>query len=291
MDPDAIEARKNIDHLWNFYCKYADNNFCKEFSRDFYSRFWEMYLAYVLYERGFPIDCPKPGPDIVIKDGISRIWIEAVAPKCGNEQAKDKVIDIIEDKNNNEVAVAPFEEKQVILRFRQAIENKLEQYHKYRKQTKNRTPIIREQDYYVIAISGTNLPWSCPDKLIQPLIVKAVFPIGSLYLVINPENSAVIRKGFKLRRSIQKSCGSPVTTDIFLQEEYSPISGILYSRTYAICNYPNIPGSEFIFIHNPFAKNKIPYGYFSMGREYIAHIHNVAVDISFTDYDKISIDG
>jgi hypothetical protein len=285
VDPEATEARKNIENLWNFYRNYADRNFRKEFGRDFYSRFWEMYLTHVLYIRGFSVKCPKPGPDILLKDNTKCIWVEAVAPKCGDEQSTDKIIDGLKGKNNYEVVVEPFKESQIIFRFRQAIESKLKKYQEYCKPTKTRGSIIGEEDPYIIAISGSNFPWSCPDRLLQPLIVKTVFPIGSLRLLINPDNGDILKQDFSCRRSVAKSSGSPVDTDIFLNKKYTAISGILYSRTYAICDYPRNPGSEFIFIHNPLGKNKLPYGFFSMGHEYIARIGDRQVEISHIDHN------
>ena len=46
--PRCAEAREFVEMLWEYFEPYSDNNFREEIVANFHSRFWEMYLAYVL---------------------------------------------------------------------------------------------------------------------------------------------------------------------------------------------------------------------------------------------------
>src|SRR4051812_4410919 len=71
------EARKHCEELWATYERYADKDFCVALMDNFQAKYWEMYLAMSLLERGHTITCPKPGPDVgIVVDGLS-IWFEA----------------------------------------------------------------------------------------------------------------------------------------------------------------------------------------------------------------------
>ena len=72
--------------------------------------------------------------------------------------------------------------------------------------------------------------------------------------------------GFHHQASISKSNGSEIATDIFLDEKYQGISAILYSCV-DLCNRPDKLGQDYIFIHNPFAKNPVKEGLLGVGRE------------------------
>ena len=99
------------------------------------------------------------------------------------------------------------------------------------------------------------------------MIVQSVLPFGDITYTIDIDKNAVINSYFQYRDSITKKSGSSVSTRAFLDPNYSGISGILYSNS-NLWNLPPIFGSEFIFIHNPTAQNKIPHKWLPIGNEY-----------------------
>jgi len=99
--PIEQEIKAGLEALWARYEPYADANFCKEFSRQPDSRFWEMYLTVRLLDAGknvpsraelAPAD-RDTGPDVCIRKGSRKIWIEAVSPEQGHENNPDRLAD------------------------------------------------------------------------------------------------------------------------------------------------------------------------------------------------------
>lgn len=78
-----------------------------------------MYLENVLLKQGFELVQDKPihGPDILIIDCDSIIWLEAVAPYSGT--GPDAVLDIEKKK-----IVTSIPDEKIILRLTNAVTNK-----------------------------------------------------------------------------------------------------------------------------------------------------------------------
>ncbi len=257
-----IDARIRVfvDHMWGVYQPYADRNFATELRRDFHARFWEMYLTYILLSHGYRIHCHKPGPDILVNSESSRIWIEAVAPSQGSDGSKDHVPDMVTDR----IEVQHYPEREIILRYRAAIYEKF--HNKYLHYVE--TGIVEKSDPFIIAINSAKMRFAMPG-LTPPDIVRAVFPIGHLQVHIDCSTLEITGMHHQYRPEIRKNSGSPVSTEVFLIEEYTPITGIMFSHCSAAnCLHPR--GEEFMFIHNPIAKNPIPRGFFAFGVEYTA---------------------
>jgi hypothetical protein len=248
-----------VDTLWATFAPYADSHFESEFRHCTYERYWEMYLTCTLIERGFEVDCPKPGPDVRIHTPDGSVWIEAVTPAPGQEGSRDKVPEFSESE-------FAYPEKQIILRYRTAIEFKHGQYLKY-----VRDGIVNSHESYVVAVSGSRLSVAL-NGTSAPDILKAVLPVGMQQIHIRLSDNKCVGTDFTCRRSIEKSNGSPVSTDIFLNPVYSGISGVLFSRS-DILNPPSVPGMEFIFVHNPTAAYSLPKGWLNFGREYFPEFH------------------
>lgn len=258
-NPVAIQARQITDQLWATFEPYADANFPSELRRDFHSRFWEMYLTFVLLGKGFDIECRKPGPDILIRNSTQRIWIEAIAPTPGASGTADRVPGLILIPT----IVQEHPEIKILLRYRAAIREKFDnKYMGYLQQG-----IITNQDPYIIAVNSSKIPSAYPDFEI-PAILKAVFPIGNLQIRINREDGSPIDSSLAYRPSISKASGASVDTDIFMNPTYEPLTGIIFSHTSAN-RYKNNPGSDFLFVHNPISRNHVPEGFFGFGVEYI----------------------
>lgn len=267
-DP-AYEAIRDSDHsddkngkqlcleLWEVFEQFADDHFIDQIQIDFDARFWEMYLTCTLYEREYPVSCPKPGPDILLSYENTNIWIEAIAPSSGNEDSPDSVpeleMGIVQDVPND----------QVILRYTAAISEKFNKYKGYIEKG-----ILKDVDPFVVAINGCRVR-SARTDFEPPRIVRSVFPIGHEYVTIDTATGSAVDNGFHFRKTIPKTSGTEIPIDIFLDERYSYISGVMFSVS-DCCNRPKKNGDDFIFVHNPLANNPIQHELLRIGREYIA---------------------
>ncbi len=257
-DPNFQNAKALVEALWERYERCADTNFRTEIQKNFNARFWEMYLACSLEDAGFTINCPKPGPDILIQYQGKKIWIEAIAPTSGEPEKPDSVPDV----KIGEVQDVP--DKEVILRIRSAIEEKYNnKYMQYR-----RDNIVSENDIYVIAVNGSQMYFAKSDFPI-PRIVRSVLPFGDLQLVLDRKTGEVRNKRYTYRPKIEKKTGSQVSTSIFLDTAYKDLSAVLYSNV-QVLRAPSMIGSDYIIVHNPLAINPLPKGLIRLGREYTA---------------------
>lgn len=78
---------------------------------------------------------------------------------------------------------------------------------------------------------------------------------------------SIVDSYYCLRESIEKKSGKTVSTNVFLDLKHADISGVLYSSVDAL-NRPKVLGNDFIFVHNPLARNPLPLGFFAFGIEY-----------------------
>jgi hypothetical protein len=254
--PPARLARDFTKELWETYEPYADKNFLQEIGTAFHERFWEMYLTCTLLEIGLSAECPKPGPDVLIKLDNKKIWIEATAPTSGALHNPDRVPDY------QFGAAYEVPEEKLILRIRNAIQEKYQtKYFEYRKD------ILKEDDVYMVAINCWQLPNAKSDRF-PPIITRAVFPIGPLQVFLDKKTGDVVDTKYAYRPSIVRSSGTEIKTDIFLDTKFKYLSSVLYSCIDA-GNPTKQLGDDFIVVHNPLAINPMPHKLLGRGREYV----------------------
>lgn len=251
-DQRTIESKVFTDELWEKYQPYADPNFRQQIQIDFHARFWEMYLTGACLDQSLPVRgrSSAKGPDVLIKEEISSIWIEAIAPSSGAVENPDRVPGLKDDGTAQNVP-----NDQIILRFRHAIAEKFN--NKFKKYLSD--SVIDSSDPYIIAINSCKIFEAGIADTYPPRIIKAVFPIGDQQLKINRDTKSVVGSGFQFRPAIKRTSGTSISTDLFIDRTYECLSGILLSHASAI-NLIKPLGSDFIFIHNPLAKNPAPRG-------------------------------
>jgi hypothetical protein len=253
---DDSEARLFVENLWNRYKDHADKDFPQKIATRFHDHFWEMYLACTLKDNGndLLIKTRWKGPDIEIKSAdFSRIWVEAIAATPGYGEDRVHL-----PKLDNEMIYVP--QEQIVLRYTTAIDAKYKKYTYYKNEN-----IIGISEPYIIAVNGNKVPCASDDE--NPYIVQALFPIGLQFVQINWDTPEESTTGYTYRPEIKKASGNCVPTNNFLRREYEGISGIIFSRV-GIREFRGKMGGDFIFVHNPFALNKLPDGWFRMGHEY-----------------------
>ncbi|HJX66681.1 MAG TPA: NAD(P)-dependent alcohol dehydrogenase [Polyangia bacterium] len=141
------DYRQYLEGLWAEYVPYADRNFLDQVQRrgQFHSRVWEMRLTVVLKRLGLAVAVrgSEAGPDIKI-EGTPTTWIEAVAPSTTDELERSRELAL--------QGPTPAPEKQVVLRYTQALAEKWGKYLGYTK-----AGVVKPSDAFVIAVNAANL--------------------------------------------------------------------------------------------------------------------------------------
>jgi len=258
-NPNFEDERRFIESLWERYEPYADRQFRTEITFNFHRRYWEMYLACSLMEYGLeltPRETEK-GPDLCLQLNKSRVWIEAVAPSGG--QGPDAITRRTLKPGKIEWFSVP--EAKIILRYLSSLREKQIKYTAYLKDG-----TISPTEPYIIAINGRRVPYSIVDDDV-PVIVKAVLPFGQYAVTLDFDKNEIVDQGYTYRADVEKANKEKVSTQFFLDPEYAGISGILFSNS-DLLNRPRKLGADFIYVHNPMASNRLPSGWFPIGREY-----------------------
>ena len=251
--PEYSDLRDFMEQQWLRFEPLADNDFRTQLGSKFPQRFWELYLACTFIDEGFSVESANAGPDVRITQDGRTVWVEAIAPTRGH--GPDAVPEIV----HGVATCVPNE--QFILRLSAAI---MEKFNKYKQYLSNGT--VEPNDPYVIAINAYSIPYYLNETNV-PRIASAVFPIGDPYVVINRRTLQSVSQGVQYRDGIAKLNGTVIPTTSFLNEEFSGISGVIYSCT-TIWNYPPQLGQIAYFIHNPLAKNHLPRGWLELGTEF-----------------------
>lgn len=274
---DRTEVKDWLELQWDSYHPFADSNFEKEVKTQFAQRTWELHLAAVIRERGLTLaKTYGTGPDLDVresKSGTRLTWIEAIAVEKGN--GADRVPDMV--LNN----VGRYPERQMLLRLTSALREKQVKCEKYFKKS-----IVDQSDRYVIAVNSAKLEHPDPE---MPLILKVLFGIGHFTIMLDksgkrrPDNE----NHWQYRPEVSKATGANVTSEFFLNSENAGISAVLYCNYDVLNSVKNgaVPGSDFVLVHNPFARNPLPYGALPCGEEWRYDMHNSTAH-RFNRHDK-----
>lgn len=269
-----------IEELWQNYSSSILGRNRKGFINDcknagFHARFWEMYLGCALKNYGYElVKKSELGPDICVKS--PKIWIEA-------RIATDGIIGTMQNSNDSMNRVPKFPapnqlfgvpEDKILLRYRTALEDKNSKYQKYIKKG-----VIGETDPYIIALNAWKVSFAIFDHQytdgIIPTIFKALFPVGNDVFGFTQGASSIDYRMYQYRETLDKikEDGSlePIDMRGFLKDENIGISGVLFSKvgiSWLYNFYSEKLAANFIFIHNPNAKNSLPKGWLKAGHEY-----------------------
>lgn len=253
-DREDLRAEKEyIERLWDWYRPLADSHFTSDAKKHFYERFWEMYCAKGFSNASLGLTAVNgKGPDFFAELSGLRICVEANVPGPGS--SADSVPDITPGIAQD----SP--EREIILRLRSGLEDKLKQWKTWRK-----SGTVTEVDAFIVAFNSRRMHIALPN-FSMPYIVKTVFPLGGLTTVWDT-NDKEGDSFYAERSTLSKASGSEVRTDVFLSQEYAEVSAVLYSRVDCF-NKPEREGQDFILVHNPLATVKVPRGFLRFGGEY-----------------------
>jgi hypothetical protein len=264
-DPHNAQMKKLAQEMWRAFSVWADPTFPQQFACNGHSRFWEMYLGICLIERNFQIVRKQSshGPDLHITiDGIN-LWIEATAPE--ESVGIDAVPSIYEHKGYE-----PVPEDKIILRFTNAISEKIKKREDYIKKG-----VIGSNDAFVIALNGGRISMTLLEGPL-PAIIGSVYPAGDYSVIFDVNKLEIIREGYKIRDHISKSSGSAVPTNSFLDPKYSCITGILYSNA-ALWDMPTKPGCELLYIDNSVANIHLKPNWLGIGKYCYLENHHLTI--------------
>jgi hypothetical protein len=222
-----------------------------------------MLLASHFKGIGLSISSADAGPDFKIVHSGQTIWVEAI---CSAPTGLPD--DWLRESRAGEVRIRNLPYEEMLLRWTSALKGKKEKLDGWR-QGKG---IVGPDDPYVIAISACRLRQFEMDlhySISQlPYAVEAVFPVGAIENVINPETMETVETRYGHRWYLRKPSGAEVPTDNFLNPDYAGVSAILGSPAglNAACGYE----SPIAVVHNPLAKNPLPIGILKPDQEYVA---------------------
>lgn len=246
------KAKEHCEELWRSFEPFADKHFLSEFPLHFHERWFEMYLTVSLLRLGLDIQCPKPGPDILLTSGSRRIWIEAVCATSGQKGFPDSVPELVPGKLMD-VPKDPY-----VLRIRNSLDQKARIFSNY---IKNR--IVGQDDITVVAISV----WSAglwPQDMLA-CMPRSLYGIGDPILEYDKVTGEQVGSRYEMMTEIRKrSSGSPVVVQPFTDGSVPHISAVLASWANVV-SLPKRLGDDCILYPNlscanPWLKGTVPMG-------------------------------
>ena len=209
--------------------------------------------------------CAKnEGPDFVID---KTTYVECVAPTKGDPTKSDSVPEMFVATTPEEIRVQDVPVDKMILRITQAIKDKaLDQYEnwKSKKWFDSKTP-------FIIAVNTGDLAHVEDPNM--PNALKALF--GFQFMQINIKTGAT---NFSHRDKVEKSNNEPVPVNYFVTENFSFVSGVLFSDK-TVLNHPEKIGEDCIFVNNPFADNPIDESFVKLFKNWTASKENVKINL------------
>ncbi len=250
---DANEIQKYFDEMLQNYLPFCQNShkFLKEIEVDPMACLWEVYLAKVMLEKGFRLEkAPPKGPDIkVLLDNKKLLWIEAVAVD-GDDRVRT-------DFSPN----GGVDEEGYLLRLTSGIRDKKKKIIGYIKDG-----VVGPDDFCVIAINTGKFRFFGGSGPYYPAIAKVAYMIGRFSVKWPIEDGKAVGEpeGFHPRRlSILKKGKVPISSNLFSQDEYKPISAFIYSgQNFGLSKN----GENITTAYNPLATNKLNEELFKFGK-------------------------
>ena len=237
------DTRQFIDSLWERYKPLADTHFRTDAKNHFLERFWEMYVAVTLMERGLKLfRVGGEGPEFYFEISQRRIFVEAVAPGAGTGP------DQVPGPQYGVVTKTPTEK--IMLRFTNALVEKRKKYHEALRKN-----ILSRDDGYLLAINSRGIHHGAGGNT-MPYFVQAFLPFGPLAVALDPKTGNIVDSFHQYRDTVPKESGENISTKAFLDSEFQFVSAVLHSRVDCV-DCPRELGADFCILHNPSAAHGI----------------------------------
>ena len=243
--PRGEESRAFCETLWVRYHTLADPHFREDARNHFLQRFWEMYLAVTLLERGLRVErCGDEGPEFFVLVGGRRLWIEAVAPGPG--EGPDRVPEVVYGGNFVEIPV-----EKILLRFTNALTEKRNRY-----LAALSKGIIAPEDMYLLALNSRRIPYA-PYESSMPYFLQAFLPIGPLKAEFDVKTGDMTDSFYGYRPVVRKLKGAEVSTRTFLDSEDGSFCSAIVHSAVDCANHPVSLGDDFSILYNSAAVNPV----------------------------------
>jgi len=141
--------------------------------------------------------------------------------------------------------------EQMLLRYLNSISEKQRQHASWLQKG-----FVAPEDAFVVALNPRRLRHEFGDTD-PPRILQAAYPVGSLYIALDPHTTKVVETGHQFRGILKRQKGAEVPTGIFLLTQYAGISALLCSRIDAV-NQPEGMGADFQLVENRMATAPLP---------------------------------
>lgn len=260
-DLSCRETKAWLERLWKQYNPYADNQFLEDFRRQFFQRAWELYLGATFLNRGYTLGKHKDhGADFqIIRKDEPSVWIEAIAVNKGYG------INQVHDIPEGHFVDVPTD--QILLRLTSGLKTKHDKY-----LTDLAKQRIKECEPYVIGLDRSSVGYHVDTYI--PNTLKALFGVGipAVQRKVRGASSKRSRVTWTAKFEIERQ-GRAVVPSIFFEDpDHAGISAVIYSKDQVV-DCPRAPdeiGENLVIVHNPYAKNPLPNGFFQFGDEYRA---------------------
>jgi hypothetical protein len=256
-----LPSLTELTALWETYVRLGlpNEDFVAEFTSgkpsSLAQRTWELLVAQHLHDQGHELTCVGNGPDLCLKHGDTRIWVEAICPEPKNVPAE-----WLEPPNPNDGKVGNFPHEQILLRWTAAFAEKCRKLKTYLEKG-----TVLPTDAYVIAINGCQLGLTPGARGItqMPFGVETVFPIGPLQYSINRATNKIEGTSISLRFSIINHNNTAIPTTSFVDPAYSGVSAVFGCATDRRYGKP----LAMHVVHNPLATVPVPHGLFGVDED------------------------
>jgi hypothetical protein len=252
--PHNVGRKVYCESLWDRYASFADPHFIDEIRIQFHPRFWEMYLAVSLLDRGYAMHkLPGGGPEFGVDINGTRYWFEAIAPTAG-----DGLDAVPAEGRRHGFRAVP--QEQIILRYTGALYYKRKQWQ--RNLSKGR---VSPREGYIVAINDRSIPWGWIGSDL-PYVVKGLYGFGNLEVVFDVNPTRIVETRRQHRPALKKASGSSVSSQAFIAGECPEISAVIYSLD-EVANCSEEPGANFMLLHNTAPNVPVPRGVLQFRRE------------------------
>jgi type I restriction enzyme S subunit len=181
------------------------------------------------------------------------MWIEAIAPGPGT--GPDRVPELPADHQARSVP-----DDQIQLRYLSAIDEKHRKLGLYQQKK-----AVAQEEPYIIALNGADATQS--GDFDPPRIVRCLFGIHMPIAHYSTTQKHVEGYSWQRRQAVEKANGQDISTTGFLGEGMPGVSAVIFSLA-TPWNGIHETGKDFVVVHNPNAKNKLPVRLLPARREY-----------------------
>jgi hypothetical protein len=254
----AAAARELCEQLWREFSDLADDNFVERFAFEFHRRWFEMYLGAALRRAGLNPTAPKPGPDLQVLVGGTRVHIEATVPTAGHPLHADAVHEPVYRDAEGRLAAIQVPHDQITLRLASAFRAKADVFDRYRREGR-----VAPDEPCIIAINLREIPHAWADA--NEFWFRAYYGLGNRFVAFDRSGGATTA-GREHRTLLQRAGGAVEDVAPLLNPERAGVCGVLGSSTDA-GNVPNPLGDDFTLMPHTVGQSPYPRGFIRLGTE------------------------